>query len=315
MHPRTDRVSIEDGQIIWRAEKNLEKLDKVSERRPLPASQLLDDFLALANGDQKALRTFARKYGPLGLCKHGFALGHRNRHMVRCYEVVAPEPGIRVREPVDAWWRYVSRAYGVLTVWQQLTAGRKAKEDDWSWLFDGIVKDRRNDFRLEDVVDVPKVQRLKVLDGDSPKRLWPIMTLQLGDPVAEHPLVAMLACQKRDSLKEQRELLADVLNHWLDECETGPCVTWKSDVDVRLGASDPQGIRNHLLTSIGVLLLSEVLRRQPHVRCDFCNHRFQPKKLRSDRANVCHRLKCKKDANKMRVNKSRAKSRARRVHK
>jgi hypothetical protein len=68
-------------------------------------------------------------------------------------------------------------------------------------------------------------------------RLWPLATLQEGDPLAENPLLAGLAAQKRSTLKEQKQVLANVLNQWLDEGETGLSVAWKSEIDVRLGVS------------------------------------------------------------------------------
>ncbi len=308
IRPSTERVSIEEGQIIWRTETDLKKVRELYSRRAVSGSQLLDDFLGLGNRDEKALRTFARKYGPLGLCKHGFALGHRSRDFGRCHELDW-QSGIRAREPVNGWWRYISRAEGALTVADNLRRGRKTEEADWSWLYEGIPRNRRRNFRFE--LEVQGHRRV-VPDG---ARLWPLATLQEGDPLAENPLLAGLAAQKRSTLKEQKQVLANVLNQWLDEGETGLSVAWKSEIDVRLGVSHPLGIGNRLLTSIGVQLLSQVLLQRPRVRCDICHRIFPPKKARNDRANLCPRAECKQARNKMRVYAFRTKNQQTGVHK
>ena len=143
------------------------------------------------------------------------------------------------RNPEGAWWWYVSRANGVLTVLQQLARGRKAPEADWNWLFHRMIgKKEAAVFRFEELL--PNGQRVKV---DLPKNFWPLMTSSVGRSALfrESPGCQASNLRAGDTLKQQRVLLAHVLNHWLDECETGLCVTWESDIDVRFGLSHPQG--------------------------------------------------------------------------
>lgn len=336
--PATAHVSIDGQYITWQSENDLNVVKRRYSRRRLAAPQLLDDFRSLVHEDDKALLRFARRYGPLGLCKHGFALGHRNSKGERCYERDYKE-GVQ-REWLVGWVRYSSRADGVLSVAEQLRDGKKASEQDWLWLYDKIPANRRDAASVEKWLSRdPKLagllrgRRLSVPAEDA-KQLGPLAalaSLPKGHPFRANLFFYAVAAQRRTSLKEQRQALARVLQHWLDDCETSVSVAWsESGLDLRLGMSVPfnplsietpqsatpdlgvagnvewvESRPNRLLNVIGVRLLSEVLLEEPRVPCDICGEPYPFKRVRSDRANVCPKRKCKLARNRARVNKSR----------
>jgi hypothetical protein len=295
------RVRIEDGHIVWQSESDLNKVRALS-ARSLSGAKLLEDFVWLANRSEGVLLKFARKYGPLGLCKHGFATGHRDRFNKRCYEsgcgMEDLKRGVRAREPVEGWHRYIARADGVLTVANKLHRKEKATEQDWSWLFDGIPRSKSKATRLKDVLE-RKGYRLVCFGTEDPRPYVALLTAREGDVVAANPLITVLAAHRRDNLNQQRQALAAVLNHWLDECETGVSVAWpESGLDVRLGVSDPLGGGNRLLIAIGVQLLNAVLNQEVYYRCAHCHRTYRPKKQpRAGENHYCHDPECHRAGN------------------
>lgn len=246
---------IENDYIVWKS------TGKVSQLRNQSAKdlKLVQDFASLVGGDEKRLLGFAQKYGPLLLCKHGFALGHRSPVNERCCESYStPEAITRgefAREPVWAWLRYARRARGVHDVAAKLRDDRRASNADWAWLLDGIPADY-----YESPLDA-------------------LLAMRKEDPLAANPLIVVLAAQPRTSLAEQKATLALVVNHWLDECEAGVSIDWsKSGVDFRIGRSDPLGRGNSVLIAIGVQLLRAVLRHESFVWCSVCGWPYEPKR-------------------------------------
>lgn len=264
----TCKARIEDGRIVW------EHIGGLAAGQFLKVSDftLLQEFTGLGNADDAQLLRFAQKYGPLHLCKHGFAFGHRERDFnLRCYASDIEEEdltrGTCARESVEGWRRYIRRAKGILTVATKLRDGRRASTNDWSWILDGIPSANAED------------------------PLASLLTLRKEDALAANPLLAVLAAQPRRTLPEQRQVLALAVNHWLDECEIGVSIEWpQSGIDFRIGRSDPFGLGSSLLIAIGVQLLRAVLRQESFVWCSTCGYPYPPKRWpRAGEMHYCQR--------------------------
>ena len=148
--PPTEHVSIEDGQLTWLTETDLKKADELSERRPPSSSGLLQAFTGLLGEGRQGVTTLRSRYGPLGLCKHGFALGHRKRDgystVLRVFHRRVPTTALWPANRSYAWRRYIAIANGVQKVVQTLHEERTAPEAEWEWIFEGIPKERRDIF-------------------------------------------------------------------------------------------------------------------------------------------------------------------------
>ena len=112
LHILSRDAKIQSGDVVWGAEPMRAKKMPYQPRD----FTLLAEFVKLADATDDRILKFARKYGPLGLCQHGAALGHRDRFNARCYK-----PGLRggpdesnpvvklselARESIAGWRRY-----------------------------------------------------------------------------------------------------------------------------------------------------------------------------------------------------------------
>ena len=255
-HVGTYKAKIENGNIVWED-------TGFAAKDPLRVSdfRVLQEFAALGNRTDEQLLRFAQRYGPLRLCKHGFAFGHRGKDFTtRCYESddrgddLAPGQSVRLiwsaSESVEAWRRYVRRAKGIVTIAANLRQDPPVEVNDWSWIADGIPSTHLR------------------------HPLGPLLALSKEDP-----LVAVLATQPHGTHEEQRRTLSLAVNHWLDECEIGISIEWpQSGIDFRIGRSDPHGRGSSLLIVIGVQLLRAVLRQKSFVWCSECGSPYVPKR-------------------------------------
>lgn len=220
--------------------------------------RLLQSFSRLADASDERLLQFAQRYGPLGLCKHGFALGHRDMRNLRCYrgniEADDITRGQCAKESLVGWRRYISRARGILAVEIDLRKDRRVNADGWAWLLDGIPTTH------------------------SSNPLKALVSARKEDSLASNPLIVALAAQRRQTLPEQKRVLAQTVNHWLDECEVGVSLDWSGPgIEFRLGLSDPLGRGTpSLLIAIGVQLLRAVLRQESFVWCSDCGSPYAP---------------------------------------
>jgi hypothetical protein len=305
-------VRIEDDHIVWETNRDL-AARRVAERR-VPFGSRLEAFAGLANRNNDQLLGFAEKYGPLGLCRHGFAMGHRKRDFnARCYEStigledlhVTRGPGDlrpfpRARESLEAWRRYIRRANGILAVADELYSEGRADKKHWSWLFDGIPTEETV-AATNTLSTLIAARHTNPLAADlSTYPLSALLAASKGDSIAANPLIVVLAAQRRDTPAAQKQTLACTVNHWLDECGVAIAVDWSgSVVDFRLAPSHPLGFGPDVrqpsrdeasrpveisgLAAIGAELLSAVMRRDSYVRCAACNRPYDPRKRRKGR--------------------------------
>jgi hypothetical protein len=288
------RVAIELNDLVWDAVTVHEKR-ALAWTDPSFHANLLDDFLALdANQNTDELLEFARKYGPLGLCGHGIALGHRALSTHRCYWVGSKVSEVSTtREPVRAWRQYAARAAGIVNVAKMLHEGEIVAEKEWAWLYLGIPN-RTGMFSVErQLKSILKGQSL----GDF-KRLGEFVARE-GERLGYLGRLN-LAMRKRNTLAQQRQTLADVLSYWLDECDSALCVVWsESGIEKRLGGYG----QNHLLMGIGTRLLDAVERHENRYRCDVCGRLHErARRPREGYGVYCGRSDCLLAANRKHQN-------------
>ena len=301
LHLRRRMARLENGWIVWdgdRAEGTMEYVSK--------DLGLLYDFVALSEAADERILKFAQQYGPLGLCQHGSSTGHRVRGNFRCYAVQAlrsasqqsksAEPIAVAREPLTGWRRYAQRARGILKVAEVLRRGERPSSADWEWLWDaGSDNPKPNDIkRVAKLGYNPRTDaRLASKAGvpvSKPRFKAVGRALQYLLNHSKDGMLVTVALGRMDTVEAQKRKLAQVLNHWIDECEVGVSIAWETgpNIDVRLGLSDPYGRGNRLLIVIAVQLLCAVLRSDQPVFCSECGRNYPPfRKPRSGERNYC----------------------------
>ena len=124
-------IELQDKALRWR-EPNPKR-----ERVRLPLAKVLTDFTGLAQADDLRVLKFARRWGPLNLCEHGFPRCHRpfywpTRPSVNVHACPYDERPVSVKrgdfhrcevqgaeegcpwEPVEAWRTWARRAQATL---------------------------------------------------------------------------------------------------------------------------------------------------------------------------------------------------------
>lgn len=298
----TRGVAIEDGYIVWRTDENNRRGKALEPYKPV-GSELLDEFIFLADKPPDLLLRFARRYGPLGLCKHGCAIGHRKSDFnTRCYELAYGTEdiarGVRARESVEAWGRYIARADGMLIVAGKLHEREKTTDQDWSWLYDVIPQPEHDLARRWDKATA----QLRFFGAREARPYVALLTANKASPLAACPLYAVLAAHKRDTPNRQKQALSGAVNFWLDECETGLCLSWPaSGIELTLGVADPLGRGNRLLVAIGAQLIHAISQKSGYVRCYYCTRSFKPfRKPREPERPCCGDAPCLARASRMR---------------
>lgn len=275
LHPEL-LVRIEHDHIVW--ETDVGRVMRPVGNRRVPFSSLLAAFTRLADKAPDQLLEFARRFGPLGLCRHGSAMGHRVQSE-RCYDSTLKREGLIAtrgkgdltpwpvaKESIDAWRRYVRRANGILTIARELHLDRRARKQEWESLAEGS------------------------------------------------PFIAVLMSRSISTVADQKRTLAGVLNFWLDECQVTLALDWSGPViDFRLAPSHPAGfsaigplrsdpipedikqwsalrgrtivrpLEIGVLGAIGAELLWAVMQREGLVRCSACSGWYDPKEPRKGR--------------------------------
>ena len=139
-HPPLDvRLDAAGERLLWREPLQVEP-DYIDflKTPPVKPEGMLDAFVRI-NGSGDVLR-FARRYGPLRLCEHGFPSSHRPQYLSD--EALPPgsfclptgHPG-KCSEPVDRWNFYVGQAKALLEIGAALWQGRLGPKAAWESVF------------------------------------------------------------------------------------------------------------------------------------------------------------------------------------
>jgi hypothetical protein len=136
-------VDVKNGSLLWRPQI-------VAVRTEREIQRLLWEFVKLADSSDETIETFARKWGPLGLCeKHHAALCHDAiydqpeskpalRQMPDLFFAPICPPSIERKgvysEPIEHWRRYSRRAGALVRVAGHVRLGQTAAPTDWQIL-------------------------------------------------------------------------------------------------------------------------------------------------------------------------------------
>jgi hypothetical protein len=110
------------------------------DRRRVPSPDLLTRFVSLADSNAAAILEFARRNGPLQLCRHRLTSGcyqprthQQERGKDWCKPLSRKRPGqpSRFYEPLESWWIYARIARSILNVAANLVEGQPGRAEDW----------------------------------------------------------------------------------------------------------------------------------------------------------------------------------------
>lgn len=103
----------------------------------LPGSNILEQFVRLADGSTDAIRDYALKWGVLGICKHGLPRTHNFRRlgpprfcMPTGYRSIDDFGTCTAWEPLSAWRHYSRLAQGILDIASRLHQGESVDDED-----------------------------------------------------------------------------------------------------------------------------------------------------------------------------------------
>ena len=88
----------------------------------------LERFVALEHEKPAAVRTFAQRYGVLGLCQHGLPMGHEYHPRRR---QASEECRFTRREPIAIWHRFSREVGALYRLGQALKHGARGDLADW----------------------------------------------------------------------------------------------------------------------------------------------------------------------------------------
>jgi hypothetical protein len=113
------------------------------------AEDILLQFAKLHNGDPQAIFTFARKWGVLGICKHGLPASHNPYLLAQIRSDPFCEPfklGSRYAEPLVYWQHYSAQARSLLRIAARLHLGKSGLKKDWDRVFELEPLDCKPDY-------------------------------------------------------------------------------------------------------------------------------------------------------------------------
>jgi hypothetical protein len=142
-------VEVEDNCLYWAYAAKKEKVV-----RP----ELLENFIKLSEAPLEQIRNFAKQWGVLEICKHGYPSSHNSQTWPRpwrdSYKICSPleMPKRKLKalgrhfsiagwDPIDRW-RYFSRqGRSILNLAAALYKEGKGSSDDWKILLDEYEED------------------------------------------------------------------------------------------------------------------------------------------------------------------------------
>jgi hypothetical protein len=116
-----------DGQLLFRGTRSVKPIHP----------EMLQEFMEVGiTGEESALVIFARKYGPIGLCRHGIPYGHNRQSYARKFQVMDCEP-VRLQEskweyaePIATWFKFARQAHAVLSCSARLHEMRRPPAEE-----------------------------------------------------------------------------------------------------------------------------------------------------------------------------------------
>lgn len=284
-----------------------------------PTPSLLFVFARLADQHPKRYLDFARRYGPLDLCRHGKPASHvpwavmndlarpyvfentsssgegldfsdefLDRHGGPEQDRELPSALVSCRrkpfasERISSWRRYAQQAAAMIDILGELSESRPVPVAHW--------------LPLADLDDEPL--QAMVLDRPQPPR-----TDRLSDRAKEVQQAAFRQ-ESRDALDTQRTAIAGFVDQWLHLGGVRPAFTWG-----RAGFSLDLIGEGSLFAALALQLADLVHNpEEALLRCSECGRSYKPRRRpRQDQDNFCNRKVCQ-EARKKRYRQRRRRS-------
>jgi hypothetical protein len=106
-------------------------------RRRSVSPTMLEEFIEIGiTGEESKLLRFARRYGPIGFCKHGLPYGHNRQSFARlinvrdCHPMPSPVPKWDQGEAVTKWFAFAKQARAIWVCSASLHRGEQPELDD-----------------------------------------------------------------------------------------------------------------------------------------------------------------------------------------
>ncbi len=274
------QVELQGHRLVWR-----NFLPGGHPTRVYATPGLLEQFFKLADVPARQIRTFAARWGVLGLCQHGWPAWHgrvATLHGTVCY----PSGELRgyestFWEPIGAWRHYARQAAAIMRVACELEQDKPGADADWEILAEWYGSYRTGRTTASTWWNWP--DGLDKVDSE---------TGLLTRGSAMHLLrPAWSDTQRRLQVSHERGNLASVVDEWLQLGGARISFDWFSD---RPRASiDVSG----LLGGLGVQLMAAVGRVDAIACCTECRGFYAPgRRPAVGRANYCDAVNCQKAA-------------------
>ena len=124
-----DKIGVQDGFLLASG--------GASGRPKAISPMMLAEFVEMGvTGEESKVMRFAKRYGPIGFCKHGLPYGHNRQSLARlinvgdCHPTRSPVPGWDQGEPVTKWFAFAKQAQAILVCSDSLHRGEQPELDD-----------------------------------------------------------------------------------------------------------------------------------------------------------------------------------------
>jgi hypothetical protein len=301
VHPQ--RVDLVDGRVRWWYSS--------SPRRP-STKGMLEAFIRLT--DAQGVRSFVKRYGPLGLCAgHGMPVcrgcqrSHRGAQDVkviyeRLLNGIPLNEGEFEEESVDGYLLFSRVARAMLTIGAQLRLNRPGADEDWRILWEwGVFEPRL--WLLTEGLAAMAVHKW----GDRCAAAWPLLPTRIMEVYLRAR--SQPCCEEAVVLLDGK-LLAGFLNTWLLRGQTTPGL----DPDWVTGGKTPEPRIRLSATGFGRLgmqLLSTIVGADLAI-CDGCLQIYE-RYVSAGRRNANYCPRCRADGTMERLRKREQRAAARRL--
>jgi hypothetical protein len=261
-------VKLEEGLLVWR--EFSDQLPGTWPQYVQDTRRALDRFVEI--GDASGVLSFARRFGPLLLCSHGFPASHGSG----CQPTR--------REPVSRWLWFVRRFQAVIAIASKMRQDRYGNRDDWNALFE----DRR---QIDGAFPADVEQLLEALSGQRSRQARKGQQDRFG-PSAPQWLY-----------------LKQVLDEWIATAGVRPSIplTWNG----RTERPDLE-FSSYGIFGVLVMQLQRAVTGSHEIYfCDACQRPYtSTRQPRRDRRRFCGRPECKKLGDRLKKRDQRARDRA-----
>jgi hypothetical protein len=131
-------VSLNGRRLNWQHDSDPWSPEGRRAKIVVPGATMLEDFTQLDSGSDLAIERYARKWGVLGICRHGLPRTHRRKLVSAlaeqesfCKLNLYRSPDALIRsgwEPLSRWRDYASKAKLILKAGAQLHLGEAVKD-------------------------------------------------------------------------------------------------------------------------------------------------------------------------------------------